>query len=55
MKKISLKQKSSMIMILSIDIEYRGIKNVQDLFNLSIDEDYYKPIIARGVFDGSYI
>ena len=22
---------------------YRGIKNVQDLFKLSIDEDYYKP------------
>ena len=25
------------------------------MFNLSIDEDYYKPIIARGTFDGSYI
>ena len=32
------------------DIEYRGIKNVRDLFDLSIDEDYY-----RGAFDGSYI
>ena len=21
----------------------------------SIDEDYYKPIIAKGAFDGSYI
>ena len=37
------------------DIEYRGIKNVRDLFDLSIDEDYYKPIIAKGVFDGNYI
>ena len=37
------------------DIEYRGISNVRDLFDLSIDEDYYKPIIARGAFDGSYI
>ena len=37
------------------DIEYRGIKNVRDLFSLSIDEDYYKPIIAKGAFDGSYI
>ena len=36
-------------------IVYRGAKNVGDLFNLSIDEDYYKPIIARGAFDGSYI
>ena len=25
------------------DIEYRVIKNVRDLFDLSIDEDYYKP------------
>ena len=37
------------------NIEYRGIKNVRDLFDLSIDEDYYKPIIARGAFIGSYI
>ena len=37
------------------DIEYRGIKNVRDLFDLSIDEDYYKPIIAKSAFDGSYI
>ena len=37
------------------DIEYRGIKNVRDLFDLSIDEDYYKPIIAKGAFDGNYI
>ena len=37
------------------DIEYKGIINVRDLFNLSIDEDYYKPIIARGAFNSSYI
>ena len=37
------------------DIDYRGIKNVRDLFDLSTDEDYYKPIIAKGAFDGSYI
>ena len=37
------------------DIEYRGIRNVRDLFHLSIDEDYYKPIIARGAFNSSYI
>ena len=37
------------------DIEYRGIRNVSDLFYLSIDEDYYKPIIDRGPFDDSYI
>ena len=35
--------------------EYREIRNVRDLFGLPIDEDYYKPIIARGAFNGSYI
>ena len=28
---------------------------MRDLFNLSIDEDYYKPIIVRGAFNGNYI
>ena len=37
------------------DLEYRGIRSVRDLFDLSIDEDYYKPIIAKGAFDGNYI
>ena len=26
------------------DIEYKGIRDVKDLFDLSIDEDYHKPI-----------
>ena len=37
------------------DSEYRGIRNVGDLFDLSIDEDYYEPIIVRSAFDGNYI
>ena len=37
------------------DIEYKGIKNIRDFFDLSIDEDYYKPIVARGAFNSSYI
>ena len=37
------------------DIDYGGIRNVRDLFDLSIDEDYYKPTIAKTAFDGSYI
>ena len=37
------------------DAEYRGIRNVRDLFDLSIDEDYYKPIIAKSTFDGNYV
>ena len=37
------------------DIEYRGIRNARDLFDLSIDEDYYKPITTKSAFDGNYI
>ena len=35
--------------------EYRGIRNVRDLFDLSIDEDYYEPILVKSVFNGNYI
>ena len=35
------------------DIEYKGMRNTKDLFDLSIDEDYYKP--TRGAFNGNYI
>ena len=31
------------------------MRNVRDLFDLSIDEDYYKPITGRGAFNSSYI
>ena len=37
------------------DFEYRGIRNVKDLFDLSIDKDYYKPIITKGAFNNNYI
>ena len=37
------------------DSEHRGIRNVRDLFDLSIDEDYYKPIIVKSAFDSNYI
>ena len=37
------------------DIEYKGIRNIKDLFDLSIDEDYYKPIITKDAFNGNYI
>ena len=29
------------------DIKYKEIRDVRNLFNLSIDEDYYKPIITN--------
>ena len=33
------------------DIEYKGIRNVGNLFNQSTDEDYYKPIRTTSAFD----
>ena len=37
------------------DAEYRGIKGIKDLFDLSVGEDYYKPIITKGSFNNNYI
>ena len=37
------------------DIEYKGIRDVKDLFDLPIDEDYYKPVITSGAFNINYI
>ena len=37
------------------DIEHKGIRNVKDLFDLLILEDYYKPIITKDPFNGDYI
>ena len=37
------------------DTEYKGIRDVKDLFDLSTDEDYYKPVIVNGAFNNSYI
>ena len=37
------------------DTEYKGIRDVKDLFDLSIDKDYYKPIITNGAFNNYYI
>ena len=37
------------------DSEYSGIRHVRDLFDLSIVEDYCKPIIVKSAFNGNYI
>ena len=37
------------------DTECKGIRDVKDLFDLSIDEDYYKPIITNVAFNNNYI
>ena len=36
------------------DFEYRGIKNIEDLFRLSINEDYYKPKLVKTGYSGNY-
>ena len=37
------------------DIEYEGIRDMGYLFDLSIDEDYYKPMITIEAFNSNYI
>ena len=37
------------------DTEYKEIRNAKKIFDLSIDEDYYKPIITNGAFNNNYI
>ena len=37
------------------DFEYRGIKNIQNLFKLSIDKDHYKPILVKSGYNNNYI
>ena len=37
------------------DIKYKGIREVRNLFDCLIDEDYYKPIKTNNAFNGNYI
>ena len=37
------------------DYEYRGIKNIQNSFNLSINKDHYKPILVKSGYNNNYI
>ena len=37
------------------DIESEGIRDMGYLFDLSIDEDYYKPMITNEAFNSNYI
>ena len=36
------------------DFEFRGVKNIQDLFKSSIDEDYYKPTLVKSGYNSNY-
>ena len=37
------------------DFEFRGVRNIQDLFKSSIDEDYYKPTLFKSGYNSNYI
>ena len=37
------------------DIEYRGIRDVKNLFDLPINEDYYKPTRNNSAFSNNHI
>ena len=37
------------------DFEYKGIKNVHNLCNLSISKDYYTPILVKSGYNENYI
>ena len=37
------------------DYEYRRIKNIQNLFKLSIDKGHYKPILVKSGYNNNYI
>ena len=37
------------------DFEFRGIRNIHDLFKSSIDEDYYKPTLVKSGYNSNYI
>ena len=36
------------------DFEYKGIKNIEDLFRISTSEDYYKPTLVKTGYSGNY-
>ena len=37
------------------DAEYKGIKDIEGLFDSLLGEDYYKPIIVNGAFGNNYV
>ena len=37
------------------DYEYKGIKDIQNLFKLSIDKDHCKPILVKSGYNNNYI
>ena len=37
------------------DIEYKGIRNIKNLFDVSIDQYYYKPIKTNDAFNSNIL
>ena len=37
------------------DYEYKGIKDIKDLFKLSIDKDHYKPVLVKSGYNNNYV
>ena len=36
------------------DLDYYGIKNIENLFDEAREEDYYKPILVKSSFKDNY-
>ena len=41
-------------MMIIKEYKYKGIKDIKDLFKLSIDEDHYKPILVKSGYNKNY-
>ena len=37
------------------DFEYKGIKDIEELFKVSIDKDYYKPKLTKSGYNKNYV
>ena len=37
------------------DYQYKGIKDIEDLFKISIDKDYYKPKLTKSGYNNNYV
>ena len=37
------------------DYEYKGIKDIENSFKISIDKDYYKPKLSKSDYNKNYV
>ena len=38
-----------------VDYEYKGIKDIEELFKILIDKDYYKPKLSKSGYNKNYV